>query len=317
MSAAALSSRAIIGAYYARLAQNPGAQWVNGISNYFNSDQESESYKWLGQAPAMREWIGGRNAKGFRDNGITITNKHFEATLDVLVRDMRRDKTGQIMARVNDLADRTNAHWASLLSTLVLNGASTLCYDGQYFFDTDHTEGENTTSQSNKLSVDISALSTAQHGSVTAPSVEEMQQSILQGVQQIISLKDDQNEPMNENAQNFLVMVPTSLWTTAAAAVNNSILTSNAINLIPNLENVTIGVAMNARINSWTDRFAIFRTDGSVKPLIRQEETAVQLKAKAEGSEYEFDNDAHQYGVDTWRNVGYGYWQQACQVIII
>jgi phage major head subunit gpT-like protein len=53
-----------------------------------------------------------------------------------------------------------------------------------------------------------------------------------------------------------------------------------------------------------------------VKAFIRQEETAVQIKAKAEGSEYEFDHDAHQYGVDTWRNVGYGYWQQACQVTL-
>jgi hypothetical protein len=48
--------------------------------------------------------------------------KHFEGTLELAVRDMRRDKTGQIMVRVNDLADRTNAHWASLLSTLILNG---------------------------------------------------------------------------------------------------------------------------------------------------------------------------------------------------
>ena len=58
------------------------------------------------------------------------------------------------------------------------------------------------------------------------------------------------------------------------------------------------------------------RADGDVKAFIRQEETAVQIKAKAEGSEYEFDHDAHQYGVDTWRNVGYGYWQQACQVTL-
>ena len=65
-------------------------------------------------------------------------------------------------------------------------------------------------------------------------------------------------------------------------------------------------------MNAWTDKFVIFRTDGSVKPLIRQEEVAVAIKAKAEGSEYEFDNDAHQYGVDTWRNVGYGYWHRAC-----
>ncbi|GAF85157.1 unnamed protein product, partial [marine sediment metagenome] len=29
-------------------------------------------------------------------------------------------------------------------------------------------------------------------------------------------------------------------------------------------------------------------------------------------SEFEFDNDAHQYGVDADRNVGYGFWQHAC-----
>ncbi|GAG27129.1 unnamed protein product, partial [marine sediment metagenome] len=26
------------------------------------------------------------------------------------------------------------------------------------------------------------------------------------------------------------------------------------------------------------------------------------------------DNDAHQFGLDAWRNVGYGYWQHACYV---
>ena len=80
--------------------------------------------------------------------------------------------------------------------------------------------------------------------------------------------------------------------------------------------NLNISVAVNARL-TWTDEFAVFRTDGSVSPFIRQQETEVDLKAKAEGSEYEFDNDAHQYGVDTWRNVGYGYWQHACLVTMI
>lgn len=315
MGLTTLSSRAIIGAYYERLNQATGANWIGLLSNYFLSDQESESYAWLGMSPTMREWIGGRHAKGFRENGIEIKNKHFEATLEVRTRDLRRDKTGQVMVRINDLADRTNAHWASLLSTLILAGPSTLCYDGQYFYDTDHSEGASGT-QSNQLSIDISALPAQVHGSTTAPSVEEMQQCILKGIAQIKSFKDDQGEPMNEGANQFLVMVPTALWLTAEAAVKNAVLTSNAINLIPNLSSVQIGVAENARLNDWTDRFVIFRTDGSVKPLIRQEEAPVSMKAKAEGSEFEFDNDAWQFGVDTWRNVGLGYWQHSCEIIM-
>ena len=63
MSAASLSSRAIIGEFYNTLEQNTGALWVPGTSMLVTSDQESETYKWLGMAPAMREWVGGRVAK--------------------------------------------------------------------------------------------------------------------------------------------------------------------------------------------------------------------------------------------------------------
>jgi phage major head subunit gpT-like protein len=310
MTVQALSSRAIIGEFYRTLEQDTGAAWVNAVSMLFTSDQDSEEYRWLGQTPAMREWVGGRHAKGFRDNGLTIRNKHYESTIDILVRDLRRDKTGQAMVRIQELAQRTNAHWASLLSTLIVNAESTACYDGQYFFDTNHSEGDSGT-QSNDISVDISELATQTAGSVTAPSVEEMQQSILKGIDQISGFKDDQGEPMNEQASQFLVMVPLSLLFVARNAL--AIPMGTAITEQKGV-GVDISVVGNARLSAWTDKFAVFRTDGSVSPFIRQQETEVDLKAKAEGSEFEFDNDAHQYGVDAWRNVGYGYWQHACLV---
>ncbi|WP_306600754.1 Mu-like prophage major head subunit gpT family protein [Geothrix sp. 21YS21S-2] len=315
MGAELLSSRAICGFYYARLDQSVGTGWIDAATNYFTSDQDAETYAWLGMSPQLRLWVGGRQAKGFLENKLTITNLHFESTIEILKKDARRDKTGQIKVRINDLADRTNAHWASLASQLILNGASTVCYDTQYYFSTSHSEG-NSGTQSNKLSVTLSGLPCQVHGTAAAPSAEEMQQCILKAIAQIISFKDDQGEPMNENAAEFLVMVPTSLYLVAQAAVNNNVLTSNAINLIPNLQGMTIRVAMNARLNSWTSTFVVFRTDGSVKAIIRQEEAPIALKAKAEGSEFEFDNDAWQFGVDTWRNVGYGYWQMACQVVM-
>lgn len=313
MGVATLSSRAIIGRFYKTLEQDVGSRWVDPLSMLFSSDQESETYNWLGQTPAMREWVGGRHAKGFYENGLTIANKHYEATLEVAVKDLRRDKTGQIMVRVDELARRTNAHWASLLSTLIINAESTACYDGQYYFDTDHTEGENTTSQSNDLSITLSGLPTAVHGSTTAPSVGEMNICIRRAVQAIYGFKDDRNEPMNEGASQFLVMCPTSLYDIASAAVALPMVDNGNSNVIPGNPDYSIRVVPNARL-TWTTKFAVFRTDGSVKPFIRQQETDVQIKAKAEGSEFEFDNDAHQYGVDTWRNVGYGYWQHACLV---
>jgi phage major head subunit gpT-like protein len=315
MGATTLSSRAIIGSYYEALAQNKGAEWVPQISMPFDSNQESETYPWLGMSPAMREWIGGRNAKGFRENGITIVNKHFEATMEVAVQDLKRDKTSQILLRIQEMADRTNAHWASLLSTLIIAAEAAVCYDGQYFFDTDHSEGDSGT-QSNDLSIDISALPTQVHGSTTAPSAEEMSLCVLQAISAILGFKDDQGEPMNEGASNFLVMVPISLLAAAQGAVTAEAFASGGTNLVPNLlrkSNFNINVVANARL-TWTAQFAVFRTDGRVKPFICQEEEPVVLKAIAEGSEMEFTHNKHQYGVDCWRNVGSGYWQHACLV---
>lgn len=314
MGASSLGSRAIIGSFYNALEQSKVA-WVDQIGMLFNSDQSSETYKWLGQVPAMREWIGGRNPKGFNENGITIENKVFEATLEVLVDEIRRDKTGQVMVRVNDLARRTQSHWASLLSTLIENGTTTVCYDGQYFFDTDHTEGNNSTSQSNDISVDISALAVANHGSVTAPSPEEAAQSVLQGIQQIFSFKDNENEPINEDAQSFMVMVPTSLWSIFNEALKNPYFGGGATNSLTNT-GLNIGLVTNPRL-TWTDEFAVFRTDAETKPFILQEEKGVTVSAIAEGSELEFTKRVHQYGVEAIRNVGYGMWQHACLVTMI
>ncbi|MCU0839756.1 MAG: Mu-like prophage major head subunit gpT family protein [Rhodospirillales bacterium] len=305
MSAASLSSRAIIGEFYNTLEQNTGAMWVPGTSMLVQSNQESETYKWLGMAPAMREWVGGRLAKGFRDNGITITNKTFEATLEVLLDELRRDKTGQVMVRVRELAERTNAHWAKLLSTLIIAGEAAVCYDGQYFFDTDHAEGDSG-SQSN----DISYNST----STTVPTASEMESAILENVQAILGFKDDQGEPMNEEAKSFLVMVPVSFMAATAAALKNPVITDavgSRTNTITSLGGFAFELAVNPRL-TWTTKFAVFRTDGQTKPFIRQEEEGVTVSAIAEGSELEFRENKHHYGVKAIRNVGYGYWQHAC-----
>ncbi|MHB0784429.1 Mu-like prophage major head subunit gpT family protein [Bradyrhizobium sp. 5.13L] len=313
-----LSSRAIRGMYFARLETDPGTNWLDSVSNYFGSDQASETYNFLGQTPMMREWIGQRQAKGFSGQGITILNKHYEATLEIAKKDARRDKTGQIRARVDEFADRSQTHWASLSSTLIVNGVSSLCYDGQYFYDTDHVEGDSGV-QSNKIGVTIAGLPAVIHGSTTNPSVEEMQQAIIKAIVQILSFKDDKGEPMNENATSFVVMVPLGLMQAALGAVSTLVPAMSVQNLNPNLlRNFKVDVVMNVRLTTagWTNQFTVFRTDSPIKALIRQSEQEVEMKMKAEGSEFEFDNDAWQMGIDAWRGVGYGYWQRSVHVTL-
>jgi hypothetical protein len=299
-----LSSRAIIGRFYQALEQDQGEAWVNATSMLFNSDQESETYRWLGQTPAMREWIGGRQAKTMREDGITLFNKPFEATLEIPVDWMVRDKTGQIQVRINELAQRAQGHWADLLTALIVAGATTRCYDGDYFFGDAHAEGSSGTQDNN-----IGGAATTN----TQPTPAEMQAAIAACTGAILGFKDDQGQPMNAGARRFTVMVPVAYLEPAVMALGASVIasTDSTVKALGSIGGFGFDLAINPRL-TWTDKFALFRTDGNVKPFIRQEEEGIKVGAIAEGSELEFNERMHRYGVSAKRNAGYGYWQHAC-----
>jgi phage major head subunit gpT-like protein len=308
----ALSSRAIIGRFYQTLEAGFAGSWASRLGMLFSSDQASEEYKWLGMSPALREWIGGRQAKGLRSVGYTITNKTFEATLAIAVDDLRRDKTGQVLVRVDEMADRANQHWEKLLSDLITGGAATACYDGQYFFDSDHSEGDSGTLKNTLTATEVTTLNV---GTATAPTAAEMAEALLGVIGYMYGYKDDQGEPINGEARNFLVMVPVPFWGAAVTAVSANLLNKAAGSLDNPLQGVmrqgiSIDVVANPRL-TWTTQFAVFRTDGRAKPFILQEEEGLRISAIAEGSEEEFKNDRHLYGIKAIRNAGYGLWQYA------
>ena len=315
MGAQGVGSRGIIGKFFVALQQYTGLSWIDLVSVLFDSDQESETYKWLGQSPVLREWIGGRQAQGFRENGITIVNKKFEATMDMPVDWIRRDKTGQIQVRINEMAQRAVGHYGKLLSTLIANGTgltSGLCYDGQYFFDIDHSEGESGTQLNLLAAAQVPALTVV---APTTPTVAEAIKAILGVIAYMLGYKDDQAEPMNSEAKNFLVMTSVTLWPYLVHAVLGE--DADGSNVLKELkkQGFTVSVAANPRL-TYTTQFVTIRTDAPAKALIRQEEEKLTVGAKAEGSEYEFDNDAHQYGIKAIRNVGYGYWQYAAHATL-
>jgi|GEM_PF-167551 len=306
-----ISSRAIQGMYYQALEGDAVTKYLDRISNFFTSDQESETYPWIGMPPQMREWIGGRQSQQLSVNGVTLTNVHYEATMEIKNKDRRRDKTKQIQARVGEFAQRGQTHFGSLLSSLIVGGASNVCYDGQYFFDTDHSEGKSGV-QSNSITCAIAAQPASVHGSVTAPSPEEMQQAIMQSIAKMYSFVDEHGEPLNEPARDFTVIVPTGLYMAAVSAVTMPRVAGVSVFDVM-ADGLNISIAANPRLTiaGWTSKFVTVRSDGFIKPFIRQEETAPELKTKGDGSDYEFDNDAIQLGIDSWRTVGYGRWQGA------
>ena len=312
MGAQGLGSRAIIGKYFAALEAYAGQAWVTQLAMLFGSDQASETYKWLGMAPVLREWIGGRLAKGFRENGITIVNKKWEATLQVLVDEIRRDKTGQVQIRIDDMAARTIEHDAKLLSTLIANGtgdSSGLCYDGQYYFDDDHSEGDSGTQKNLLTATEVTQLDVT---TAAAPTASEAIKAILGVIAHMMTYKDDQGEPVNADAREFTVMTAPALWSYLTPAVVSQQVASGETNVIKELakDGYKVSIVCNPRL-TYTTQFVTFRADAPAKPFIIQEEEGLTISAQAEGSAEEFNNDRYLYGVKRISNVGYGLWYYA------
>ena len=228
-----LSSRSVMGMFWERIVQLRADQaaLLNRLALNTTSDQASEDYAWLGQVPKMSEWIGKRQLAKLRGAKYTITNVHYETSMEILLKDLRRDKTPQIRARVNELADSAELHKYELLVDLMKNGEATACYDGQFFFDTDHVEGDSGT-QSNDLA--LTAVDSA------APTQQEMANIIIDMLEAMYGFKDDRGRAMNRQARAFTLVTPVSYWGTALAAVNNNILggasgtaTSNPMSNMP------------------------------------------------------------------------------------
>lgn len=312
MSAQDLGSRAIKGMYFQKLEQATGGDWLDAVSNEFTSDQESETYPFLGQVPTMQLWKGERKAKVLRDDKFTIINDHFESTLRIEDSQRRRDKTSQLETRISEHVRRADSHWAALISTLIINGESTNGYDGQYYFDVDHDSGTGS-NQSNDISVTISTFPAATTGSTTLPSPEEANWAVNAGIRSIISFVDEYGEPVNEDASTFIVLCPLSLEPSIRSGLTNPRGTGLSEMDVPRMN---IQVKGLARLATWTTKFVVIRTDSFIKPFIRQQEMPVRVAALAEGSDFHFHNDAFLFGLDAWRQVGYGRWDLSCLVTL-
>lgn len=98
----------------------------------------SEEYGWLGSFPSMREWLGDRVINGAKSHGYTIKNKPFELTVGVPRPAIEDDQYGVYTPMMTEMGRAAAAKPDELVFGLLKAGNATACYDGQYFFDTDH-----------------------------------------------------------------------------------------------------------------------------------------------------------------------------------
>ncbi len=108
------------------------------IATLVPSTTKEEKYGWLGQWPRLREWLGDRQIKNLELHDYSIKNKKYEATVSVGKDEVEDDSYGVYSPMMQEMGFAAATHPDELVFNLLSAGFSELCYDGQYFFDTDH-----------------------------------------------------------------------------------------------------------------------------------------------------------------------------------
>jgi phage major head subunit gpT-like protein len=108
------------------------------IATLVPSTTATEKYGWLGQMPAVREWVGERHLKGLAAHGYSIQNRPFESTVVLPRTDVEDNQYLNYSIPIKAMGESLALHPDELVFGALVAGFSTNCYDGQCFFDTDH-----------------------------------------------------------------------------------------------------------------------------------------------------------------------------------
>lgn len=108
------------------------------IATTVPSTTSKEVYPWLGQTTRFRQWIGDRLVQNLMTHDFSIKNLPWENTVGVPRETIEDDTYGLYKPMLAQLGQDARQHPDELVFSLLASGFNSLCYDGQYFFDTDH-----------------------------------------------------------------------------------------------------------------------------------------------------------------------------------
>lgn len=256
------------------------------------SGSRENVYAWLENFPRMKQWIGEKDVKALSAHGYTVVNDDFEATVEVDRNDIEDDTLGIYAPMAQSAGYSAKQMPDEIVFDLVNKAFSSTCYDGQYFFDTDHPVAGQPWSNRGTVQLSIASQKAAM-------------ESLGLGRTQLRKVTDNEKRPLNINPN--VLLVPPALEDVGNALMINDRLNDGA----PNPYKGTMKVVCDARLTSDTAWF-ILDTTRPVKPLIYQQRKApVFVQQTDPEQEGVFMRKKFKFGAEARAAGGYGFWQLA------
>ncbi|WP_240222864.1 Mu-like prophage major head subunit gpT family protein [Rheinheimera hassiensis] len=129
--------QATMSAAYTRGLTAAKPQW-SMIATEVPSTGAANFYGWLKDLPGIVEWTGARQLADMGKHGYSIENKTFESSISVSRDNVDDDQIGHYSVVAQNYGDQVAYFPDTLCYPILAAGFSTLCFDGQNYFDTDH-----------------------------------------------------------------------------------------------------------------------------------------------------------------------------------
>lgn len=255
------------------------------IATLVPSSTSQENYKWLGDIPGMREWIGERVIQNLSAHDYTIKNKDFELTIGIDRNDIEDDTLGLYNPMMQQMGYTTALHPDEIVFPLLGKGFTTECYDKVTFFGA-HKIGKK--SYTNKGTKKLT------------PAAYEAARAFMLGI-----LKED-GTPCRITPN--LLVVPPQLESAA-----KRILFAETDELgKTNINKGTAELLVLPELASTPEYWFLLDVSKPIKPLIFQQRKKPVFESKINMSDDNvFFEKKYIYGVDSRDNAGYGLWQLA------
>lgn len=258
------------------------------IATTIPSATAETNYKWLGQFPQMREWIGERELQSMEAYDYVIRNRKFEMSVSVPRDDIEDDQYGIYGAYFAGMGQAAAEFPDELVFEAAMNGFTSICYDGKPFFSTEHMSGK----------YNLKTTSNLSHAKLSAESYEIARASMM-------NLIGDQGKSLNI-VPDLLVVSP------AEEKTARLILKADQINGTTNVLKDTAEILVTTRFAAKPHMWMLLCTKKPLKPFIFQERRKIKMTAlNRDTDENVFMNDTFIWGCDGRSNAGYGFWQMA------
>lgn len=266
--------------------------WFPMISQDEASSTSEELYFFREERARMKPFLGERTIKAPGFLGFRLANETFEDTVEVPLDAIADDQYGKYNGMVTEMAEAAGLLPDDLGLTLIETGETSLCYDGQNFFDTDHPVSFFDASQGVQ-----SNLFTAKP--LTADNFQEVYAAMC-------NFKDATGRRMRIRPNKL--MVPPRLKKTAMEIVTAALVSNGGTNVLAQFD-VEPWVNPDLTVD---DAWYLLCTTKSIKPFIRQKRQAPRIVSLDQlNSENVFKNRRVLFGSDAREKAGYGRWQLA------